>query len=425
MTPVLQRMSDQKSQPPMPSAVGVPLDNNNGDASRASRPDSRASSGYGGQQIELNLQEFGGSKPVVEDGAVVYTNTGASNTNGGGEDEPTKKEGMPRKKKCIIALLALLVVGGAVGAALGMTLGSNTDDSSDQNKNLGTGSDEDAGNKDDGDRENDIPPVDAPVSSPETTSTAMPETETRPPSPAIVPDSKEETALKILQSNIPSESYTSVSDPYMSTPQNSALDWVLYDDTFSYQWDSMATNPYVNNTDTIDFLQRYTLATFYTVLGGEEWTDSKNWMSGEDVCGWFGVTCLFEEGEDDTVGGGNSEAAAAAKEGRQLQTTSYSNSITQLSLKENNLDGWLPADISALTSLTKLELHRNKLRGQIPPHIYNIVSLKTLFFDDNRLEGPISPKIGQLVNLEKLTLNVNKLEGGVPVEIGGLVKLSM
>ena len=127
--------------------------------------------------------------------------------------------------------------------------------------------------------------------------------------------------------------------------------------------------------------QRAALVALYNAAGGANWTRNDNWLSGQPLSTWYGVT---------TDGGGR---------------------VTRLSLSHNRLRGPLP-DLGALASLTHLSLHSNELRGPLPD-LSALANLESLSLSYNELSGPI-PNLGALANLTHLSLYQNDLSGPIP-----------
>ena len=127
--------------------------------------------------------------------------------------------------------------------------------------------------------------------------------------------------------------------------------------------------------------QRAALVALYNAAGGANWTRNDNWLSGQPLSTWYGVSA---------DGGGR---------------------VTRLSLSHNRLRGPLP-DLSALASLTHLSLHSNQLSGPIPD-LSALANLESLSLSYNELSGPI-PNLGALANLTHLSLYQNELSGPIP-----------
>ncbi|GKA69116.1 probable leucine-rich repeat receptor-like protein kinase [Tanacetum coccineum] len=101
--------------------------------------------------------------------------------------------------------------------------------------------------------------------------------------------------------------------------------------------------------------------------------------------------------------------------------------LTILHVFENHLTGPIPQEIGSivslerlslrsLKSLTELNLRENQLNGSIPPTLKNLTSLQFLFLRANKLSGPIPPGIGRL-QLFKLQLDTNHLSGQLPDDL--------
>ncbi len=134
------------------------------------------------------------------------------------------------------------------------------------------------------------------------------------------------------------------------------------------------------------------LVALYQSAGGEDWANNSNWLTGEPVDQWHGVTAV---------------------NGR----------VTGLDLRENLLSGKLPPQLGSLANLETLVLRNNELGGEIPPTLGRLIGLTSLDLDQNRLSGPIPPELGNLTGLEYLGLWGNQLSGAVPTTLGKLVNL--
>lgn len=121
---------------------------------------------------------------------------------------------------------------------------------------------------------------------------------------------------------------------------------------------------------------------------------------------WFGVTC--EE----------NHASDAMYHAVENQT------VSQIWLYSNNLQGEVPLSITDLHSLRSFSLGSNRLTGPIPRDVWrNMSDLKYLSLAENSLEGTIPETLEGLSTLEELRLHANSLDGTVPTEIGRLTNL--
>ena len=99
--------------------------------------------------------------------------------------------------------------------------------------------------------------------------------------------------------------------------------------------------------------------------------------------------------------------------------------VVALDLRDMNLTGRLPAELSELSHLHMLRLDGNRLTGPIPAELGNLTRLTLLSLDGNRLTGPIPPTLAKLSNLEQLWLADNRLTGSIPPELAGIPYLSL
>lgn len=135
------------------------------------------------------------------------------------------------------------------------------------------------------------------------------------------------------------------------------------------------------------------LTALYNATNGPNWTNKTNWLSDNNPCGWYGVSC-----------DGN---------GR----------VTALGLSQNNLIGTIPTTLGNLNNLKELVLADNQLSGSIPFQLGNLNNLTILHLVKNQLAGSIPAQLGNLSNLQYLSLWNNQLSGNIPFGLGALKKL--
>ena len=128
---------------------------------------------------------------------------------------------------------------------------------------------------------------------------------------------------------------------------------------------------------------RAALAALYHATAGDDWKDNTNWLSDEPLEEWYGV---------------------ATRGGR----------VDNLNLRNNNLEGQIPAAIGLLDTLFILDLSANAIAGAIPPAIGRLQRLRDLNLRDTDLEGPLPPEMGNLTGLEYLSLSNTNLSGPMP-----------
>lgn len=106
----------------------------------------------------------------------------------------------------------------------------------------------------------------------------------------------------------------------------------------------------------------------------------------------------------------------------------FSNSVTQLSLSNNNFTSSIFSWLFHLnSSLTILELDGNLLQGPIPNDLGSINSLQILYLDDNLFNGTLPKTIAFLSELHSFTAHGNLLEGVITdfVPFANLTKLTL
>ena len=137
------------------------------------------------------------------------------------------------------------------------------------------------------------------------------------------------------------------------------------------------------------------LVALYDATGGENWTQSENWLTERPLGEWSGVDA---DGDGRVIG---------------------------LSLRNNNLTGPIPPELGALVHLKSLDLAFNELTGAIPPELGALTNLKTLELSVNNLAGAIPPELGAFDDLEVLLLGGNSLTGAIPPELGAFDDLEV
>jgi len=129
------------------------------------------------------------------------------------------------------------------------------------------------------------------------------------------------------------------------------------------------------------------LIAIYNATNGPAWNNNLNWLTGNPISTWFGVTVSGDR-------------------------------VTQLYLGGNGMSGSLPPMIGNLTALTTLEMPANSLTGNLPGEIFDLTALTSIRLNSNQLSGSIPSTVGQLASLSVLDLSNNFIGGTIPVEIG-------
>ena len=165
-------------------------------------------------------------------------------------------------------------------------------------------------------------------------------------------------------------------------------------------------------------LEREALIALYQATDGDNWTNNENWCTDADISEWYGVS-VNASGLVEYIGfwNNNLNGYIPAEIGNLTQ-------LTQLIFYNTGLSGEIPSEIGNLTQLTNLHLGLNNLSGEIPAEIGNLTQLTELVLYYNELSGEIPSEIGNLTELTELTLCGNELSGEIPTEIGNLTELT-
>ncbi|GMY36256.1 receptor-like protein EIX2 [Fagus crenata] len=92
------------------------------------------------------------------------------------------------------------------------------------------------------------------------------------------------------------------------------------------------------------------------------------------------------------------------------------NSLEQLTLSDNQLEGHIPKSFGDICTLSILDLSTNNLDGQVLEFFHNLRgclkdSLRELYLSNNKLNGTLGKRIESLNKLEVLSVRSNMLEG--------------
>ena len=166
-------------------------------------------------------------------------------------------------------------------------------------------------------------------------------------------------------------------------------------------------------------VDRAALVSLYNATGGTNWTSNTNWLSNAPIEEWHGVTT--DDGgrvtelrlRENNLNGGIPSAVGNLA------------GLIALDFRGNQLSGGVPMQLGALSNLKVLDLRENELSGEIPTELGDLSSLENLRLRNNDLSGPIPASLGNLTNLKELWLSLNKLSGLVPPEIGNLRNLEI
>ena len=164
---------------------------------------------------------------------------------------------------------------------------------------------------------------------------------------------------------------------------------------------------------------REVLEVVFDAMGGADWIDSDNWLSGRALGDWYGVIADNRGRVTGLELTYNNISGPIPPELGSLASLE----ILRLGGFAPSMKGEIPAELGNLANLRSLALFDTMLEGAIPPEIDNLANLRFLYLAGNQLGGSIPPEIGSLVNLERLSLDRNQLTGPIPDDLANLTSL--
>ena len=123
--------------------------------------------------------------------------------------------------------------------------------------------------------------------------------------------------------------------------------------------------------------ERVALMDLYNSTNGILWTNQTNWGSDKPVSEWYGINC-HEDGL-----------------------------ICDIYLKNNNLQGEIPASIGVFSKLFSLTLEENQLTGELPQEIGNLKFLNSIRVFRNELSGLLPESLKYCQNISYLDIRTN------------------
>ncbi|KAK8609230.1 hypothetical protein V6N13_025536 [Hibiscus sabdariffa] len=97
--------------------------------------------------------------------------------------------------------------------------------------------------------------------------------------------------------------------------------------------------------------------------------------------------------------------------------------VTSIFLPGKGLTGYIPSELGLLDSLTRLSLSQNNFSKPIPYHLFNATNLIYIDLSHNSLSGSVPPQIKSLKSLTHLDLSSNSLNGSLPESLVELKSL--
>ena len=194
----------------------------------------------------------------------------------------------------------------------------------------------------------------------------------------------------------------------------------------AFQW---INDPSIND---IDFNQqpnrvisRFALATLYYSTNGASWVYATDWLSKSHECDWYttstNVPVCDDAGNFVTLALDNNNLV-----GKLPMEIALLSSLTSISIKNpadsvQALHGRLDdifrgATGTALPQLTSLSIVGNSFEGGIPSELNELSMLRSLDLSFNDLRGDIPYSLDSMSNLEYVNWQNNRLTGGIPSE---------
>jgi hypothetical protein len=197
-------------------------------------------------------------------------------------------------------------------------------------------------------------------SSPPTPYVPAPPTPTVTAPPMAPPTQDRSAAIEGFINNITLTSKTIAYPPLaemgsVDAAEEQALNWLIESDPLKLN----ATS------DQFRLQQRYALLTFWfcTRRNGNIWKNHTGWLTAEDECDWFGITC----------GSG------------ELQSV-----VEGIALRNNNLHGGIPVDLGLLQKLKYFSVSDNSLSDSLPESIaQQWTALQKFYMSDNAMTGTL------------------------------------
>ncbi|CAH9111323.1 unnamed protein product [Cuscuta epithymum] len=97
--------------------------------------------------------------------------------------------------------------------------------------------------------------------------------------------------------------------------------------------------------------------------------------------------------------------------------------LRQIDLALNYINGTIPSTFGQFRNLTILSLSGNRISGKIPREIGDITTLEELVLEDNEIGGSLDKKLGNLGSLKRPLLSANNISGSIPESFGNFKNL--
>jgi len=202
--------------------------------------------------------------------------------------------------------------------------------------------------------------------------------------------------------------------------------------TRAYQW--MLNDPQLMDYSNPRKQQRFALATlFYTADNTTTTTNGRQYLTPKSAYDWLDYEvpeCQWFITIDNVPSNCNAEDQYIhlfiknyQLEGSLPPEISLLTNLITIDASDNQFRGGLPSEIGLLTSVVSLKLQNNTFKGSLPSEIGVLTGLTTLEVFDNAISGCLPSEIGSLSELKELHVQRSSISGQLPTELGYLNKL--
>ena len=162
------------------------------------------------------------------------------------------------------------------------------------------------------------------------------------------------------------------------------------------------------------------LVALYENANGPNWrlpADAGGWMQTTTPCSWYGVYCFGERVSA-------LQLAGIGMEGTLTPALGTLSTLQILDVRDNQLSGNFPIELTQLASLETLTLYSNNFSGPLPGEIGRLFNLISVDLSNNNFSGEIPAEFGRISSLEALNLNYNQFTGPIPATFGETERLN-
>ncbi|KDD73413.1 hypothetical protein H632_c2201p0, partial [Helicosporidium sp. ATCC 50920] len=151
--------------------------------------------------------------------------------------------------------------------------------------------------------------------------------------------------------------------------------------------------------------------------GSIDATNKLDWSTAVPTCQWTGITCNAA-GEVTAINvpnmGLTGQLPLDADLWQQLST------VTNLNLSNNNISGYVPQQMAALSNVQYISLAGNSFSGPLPSSWSSMHNLVGLDLSNNAISGTLPSAWSNMSALKELDLSHNSLSGTVPASWNAL-----